>query len=375
MKNCNLWVCAMLAVFACNGPVIGSDIRVVASIKPVHGLASAVMAGVGSPALLIKGTDSVHGYQLKPSDARMIENAHVLLWIGPNLESSLAASISNLAQGRKIVELSTANELTLLPNRETPGAHGEESKEEEDHDDEDEHGHDDEGEDEDHDEESKEEEDRGHDDEDEHGHDDEGEDEHHDEESKEEEDRDDEDEHGHDHDHGMQDMHIWLDIGNAKVMAREIARALQNAFPEYQNEFEMNLDNLLQRLDALESELQEHAEPIARFPYIVFHDAYQYLERKLNLNNVGLVTVNPERTPGVKKIRELRETILGVGAVCVFSEPQFDAKILQTIAEGTNIRFGVLDPLGSDIDAGPDAYFQIMRSLVDSLQDCLSPAI
>ncbi len=372
MKNCNLWVCAMLAVFACNGPVIGSDIRVVASIKPVHGLASAVMAGVGSPALLIKGTDSVHGYQLKPSDARMIENAHILLWIGPNLETSLTASISNLAQGRKVIELSTASELTLLPNRETPGAHGEESKEEEGHghDDGDGHGHDDghddEGEDEHHDEESKEEED--------HGHDDEGEDEdeHRDEESKEEEDHDDEDEH--DHDHGMQDMHIWLDIGNAKVMAREIARALQNAFPEYQNEFEMNLDNLLQRLDALEAELQEHAEPIAGSPYIVFHDAYQYLEKKLNLNNVGAVTANLERAPGVKKIRELRETILGTGAVCVFSEPQFDAKILQTIAEGTEIRFGVLDPLGADIDAGPDAYFQIMRGMVDSLRDCLVPA-
>ena len=343
MKNCNLWVCAMLAVFACNGPVIGSDIRVVASIKPIHGLVSAVMAGVGSPTLLIKGTDSVHGYQLKPSDARMIENAHVLLWIGPNLETSLAASISNLAKGRKIVELSKASELTLLPNRETPDAHGEESKEEDDNGDEDEHGHDDE-------------------------------DEHHDEESKEEKDHDDEDEHGHDHDHGMQDMHIWLDIGNAKVMAREISRTLQNAFPEYQDEFETNLNHVLQRLDALEAELQEHAEPIARSPYIVFHDAYQYLEKKLNLNNVGAVTANLERAPGVKKIRELRETILGAGAVCVFSEPQFDAKILQTIAEGTDIRFGVLDPLGADIDAGPDAYFQIMRGMVGSLRDCLNPA-
>ena len=275
----------------------------------------------------------------------MIENAHVLLWVGPTLETSLTASISNLAKGRKIVELSTASELTLLPNRETPDAHGEESKEE----DEDEHGHEDEDE-------------HGHgnedEDEDEHGHDDED---------------DDEDEH-HDHDHGMQDMHIWLDIGNAKVMAREIARALQNAFPEYQDEFETNLNHVLQRLDALEAELQEHAEPIAGSPYIVFHDAYQYLEKKLNLNNVGAVTANLERAPGVKKIRELRETILGTGAVCVFSEPQFDAKILQTIAEGTDIRFGVLDPLGADIDAGPDAYFQIMRGMVGSLRDCLNSA-
>lgn len=339
LKNYSLWVCAMLTIFACSGQSFGSDIRVVASIKPVHGLASAVMAGVGSPALLIKGADSVHGYQLKPSDARMIENAHVLLWVGPTLETSLTASISNLAKGRKIVELSTASELTLLPNRETPDAHGEESKEE----DEDEHGHEDEDE-------------HGNEDEDEHGHDDDDEDEHH------------------DHDHGMQDMHIWLDIGNAKVMAREIARALQNAFPEYQDEFETNLNHVLQRLDALEAELQEHAEPIAGSPYIVFHDAYQYLEKKLNLNNVGAVTANLERAPGVKKIRELRETILGTGAVCVFSEPQFDAKILQTIAEGTDIRFGVLDPLGADIDAGPDAYFQIMRGMVGSLRDCLNSA-
>lgn len=319
MKKLGLWASTIGIIFICNGQLLGSEPRIVASIKPIHGLASAVMVGVGSPALLIKGIDSVHTHQLRPSDATIIENADVLLWIGPNLESSLAASISNLAKDKKVVELSEAGGLTLLPNREAPGAHGE-------------HGH-------------------GHGHEDDHG-----------EEGSDEEE-----------DHGMQDLHIWLDTGNAKVMAQEIAVALQNAFPEYQNEFETNLNNVLQRLDALETELQKQAEPFAGSPYVVFHDAYQYLEKKLDLNNVGAVTANVERTPGVKRISELRQTIIDTGAVCVFSEPQFDAKILQTIAEGTELRFGVLDPLGAGIDEGPEAYFEIMRNMVSSLQECLNP--
>ena len=42
--------------------------------------------------------------------------------------------------------------------------------------------------------------------------------------------------------------------------------------------------------------------------------------------------------------------------------------------EGTNARKGVLDPLGADLDAGPDQYFLLMRNLADALADCLGAA-
>ena len=303
------WFCAALMTIVCYGQSFGSEIRVVVSIKPVYGLTAAIMAGVEIPALLIKGTDSVHGYQLKPSDAQLLEDADILFWIGHNLESSLIASISNLMENAEVVELSELNGLTLLPNRENPDAHDEED----------------------------------------HG------------------DRDSEEE---DH-HGNWDMHIWLDTSNSKIMAGQIATSLQNMLPKFRNEIESNLNSVLQRLDALEAELQEIAKPIADVPYLVFHDAYQYLENSLNLNNVGAVTTNPERAPGAKKITALRQLVNEIGAVCIFSEPQFNPRILQTIAKGTGLRFGVLDPLGSEIDESVDTYFQIMRRLVNSLRECL----
>ena len=334
----SIWL--MMAVFC--GQSYGSDIRVVSSIKPVHSLTAAVMEGIGYPELIVKGFDTVHSYQLKPSDAKKIESADFLLWIGPNLESSMIPAISILSKDAEVLELSEIDGLKLLPNREGPDSHGDE---EEDHGDEEEdHG----DEEEDHGEES-EKEDHG-DEKEDHG--------------------DEKEDHGEEH-HGRWDMHIWLDIGNAKLMTEKIASTLQVLLPEYQNELESNLNNVLQRLDLLEAELQNLAKPIANLPYLVFHDAYQYMERNLNLNNVGAVTVNPERAPGVKKINELRRAIRDSGAMCIFSEPQFNPEILHTIAEGTDLKLGELDPLGSRIDDGVDAYFEIMRGMVKSLRDCL----
>ncbi len=315
--------------------VYSSDFRVVTTINPIHSLAAGILDGIATPSLLVKGLDSVHGFQVKPSDAREVEQADVFIWVGPNLESSMRALISNLSDQAQLIELSKVSGLTLLENRESVHAHGEQGHR--DHDEEEHHEHEDE---------------------DHHGHEDEARNGH------------DEDHHG--HGEGEFDMHIWLDTNNAKLMATEMASSFSNFLPDKGEMLESNLNNVLARLNALDTELLEAVKPIADSTYLVFHDAYQYLEKKFDLRNVGAVTVNPERNPGAKKITELRETITETGAQCIFSEPQFNSDILNTIAEGTGIKFGVLDPLGSNLEPGADAYFELMRDLVQSLRDCLS---
>lgn len=318
-------------------PTARAEISAVATINPIHGLAAAVMEGIAEPKLLVTGSASVHGYQLKPSDARILERADAVIWISPNLETFMIRVISTLSQNAAVLELSEVSGLTLLEHRESA----------------DEHGHDDEhhemGE-------------------DEHAH----HDEEHDEHAEHKHDEDDhDDEHDH-HDHaGGTDMHVWLDVGNAKLIAGAIAELLSETHPQYHDQLHTNLTRVLQKLDTLETELKSKAALISDKPYIVFHDAYQYLEKSLGLRNVGAVTVSPERAPGARKIGELKETIHRTGAVCAFAEPQFNDRVLRVVTEDTEIRMGTLDPLGANIEPGPEAYFDLMRDLVNSLSDCL----
>ena len=376
----------LLALMLC-GNAVAAESKIVVSINPIHSLVAAVMDGIQSPELLIKGTDSVHGYQTKPSDAQLLESADVIVWIGPTMESTLIASVSNLPESTAVIEVGALHGLHLYETRESPEGEHRDEHDEHGHDDDhhadenDEHGHDE------HDEHGHDEHDEhGHDEHDEHGHDEHGHDEHdehdhgdemadaHDESHGDE----DGDHHGHDdhsdeeqHAHGRYDMHIWLDIDNAKVITKEAAEQLASIFPQDQAQLTSNMNKTLEKLDELEAELRSLSKSFSDSPFVVFHDAYQYLEKMLGLHNVGTVTVNPERAAGAKRLLELRETITDTGASCVFKEPQFSPKILEIVTEDTDLKIGTLDPLGSDVEPGPNAYFEIMRNMVTSLKECL----
>ncbi|MDE0309408.1 MAG: zinc ABC transporter substrate-binding protein [Acidiferrobacterales bacterium] len=339
MKRIHL-VLLILVAFA-NAAV--ADSKIVVTINPIHSLVASVTDGFDVPELLIGGANSVHGYQVTPSNARSLENADIVFWISPSLESTLTPSISNLSEETTVIEVGMMHGLKLYETRESPNGHD--------------HGHG-----------------GGH--EEEHGHDDGHEEEHHSEhdDGHEEEHHSDADEHhGHDdgHGHGRYDMHVWLDIENAKAITEEAAEQLVQVYPQHEALFVSNMNKTLQKLDASEVEVRSLSSSFASSPYVVFHDAYQYFEKMLGLNNVGTVTVNPEYSPGAKRLLELRELISETGATCAFKEPQFSPRALEVIGEGTDLQIGTMDPLGADVEPGPNAYFQILRNLANSLKDCL----
>ena len=345
-------ICTFLLTLMIIGSASASESKIVVSINPIHSLVASVVEGIATPELLIKGAYSVHGYQTKPSDARLLESSDVIVWIGPTMESTLIASISNVRENTTVIEVGTMHGLQLYETRESPeGGHGDEDEDHGDLEEEEEEHH---GEEEDHGDSEGEEE--HHDDEEDHG-DSEGEEDHHGEEEG--------------HAHSRYDMHIWLDINNAKVITKETAEHFAEFFPQHEAQLTSNANKTLEKLDALEAELRSLSKSFSSSPYVVFHDAYQYLEKMLKLNNVGTVTVNPERAAGAKRLLELRETVSETGATCVFKEPQFSPKVLEIISEGTDLKIGTLDPLGADIEPGPNAYFEIMRNMVRSLKECL----
>ncbi|MFN7089775.1 MAG: zinc ABC transporter substrate-binding protein ZnuA [Allorhizobium sp.] len=330
---------------------------VVVSIKPVHSLVASIMKGVGEPSLIVEGAASPHTYSLKPSNARALENADLVFWIGPGLEAFLEKPLEALPKNAKVIELEDAPGLTKLPFREG-GAfeahdHGEDG--EEGH----AHGHDD------HDHgktaEAGHDHDHGHD----HGH---GHGHGHEEEAAEAG-----HEHAHDdHAHGSMDMHLWLDPANAKAMAAEITKSLVDVDPANKSAYEANLTAVNAEIDALDTEIAAQLKPVLEKPFIVFHDAYQYFEKHYGVRVAGSVTVSPETMPGAERLSTIRAKIEELGAACVFAEPQFEPKLIGVVTEGTEAKSGVLDPEGGALDAGPALYAQLMRNLATSMSTCLS---
>ena len=311
--------------------------RVVASIPAIHSLVAGVMEGVGTPSLLVSGGASPHTFSLKPSQARELQDADAVFWVGDNLESFLEKPLKALGGKAAVVKFSTNDHIELLDSREGG------IWKKDDHDDHDDHkGH-------------------AHDDHDDHG--------------KKEmaAKKDDHDEHE-GHAHGEHDVHIWLDPHNAKEMVEVIAKTLAKVDSANASKYEANAGKIAGRIDKLDHEIEEALAKVKDRPYLVFHDAYQYFENHYGLGAVGSISVSPEHKPGAKRVAELRHVIEDNKAVCIFAEPQFPPNIVQTLLEGTKARSGVLDPVGGSLPPGPDAWFALMNNLAKSLGICLNPS-
>lgn len=332
-------------------PALAEAPRVVVSIKPVHSLVSSVMKGVGKPFLIIKGGASPHSYAMRPSEARALSRAKVIFWVGEGLEQFLIKPIASLGKRAMVVELHEAKGIRLHKTRE--GGLWEA------HDDHDDHDHEKKA--------AQTKHDHGKHKDKKHAH------------GKHKHEKHGHAKHGHgkkaaghdDHDHGEQDMHIWLDPENAKAIVRAAAAALIKADPGNAAAYRQNAAQTLKRLTALDTEIRTALNPIRSRRYIVFHDAYQYLEKRYSLAAAGSVTVNPQRRPGAQRISVLRRRIARDKVRCVFIEPQFPPKVVQTIIAGTAAKTATLDPIGAKLPAGEDAYFVLLRNLATSLKGCL----
>lgn len=170
------------------------------------------------------------------------------------------------------------------------------------------------------------------------------------------------------------DSHIWLDPMNAIALTEGIADMLSELDPAHADRYAANAQSQIAELQALDAALAEQLAPVGDTAFIVFHDAYGYLEARYGLTAVGSITVNPAVAPGAARIRELQDKIVESDAACVFAEPQFRPAIVDTVVEGSGARTGELDPLGSFLPAGPDNYEATLTAMADALVACLQPA-
>ncbi|MCK5914331.1 MAG: zinc ABC transporter substrate-binding protein [Desulfuromusa sp.] len=308
MKTTSLFCLLLFFLFSPAWAGDSSIPKVVVSIKPIHSLVAGVMQGVTEPLLLVK-KGSPHGYVLRPSEARALANAQLIVWVGHELESFLEKPLSTLGHKAQQLKLSEQMNESLLTKRQ--GGIWEKAEHQ-----------------------------------------------HHGEEKEKEEKL---------FPQNNADLHLWLDPLLAKQIVSLSGKALSEIDPAHSSRYQENTAALIERLERLDLSLKKQLEPVKETPYIVFHAAYQYFESAYNLNAVGSITIDPERRPGAKRLLEIRQKIKQLNARCVFSEPQFESRLVGTIIEGTGAKTGILDPLGADISAGPEAYFQLMTRLANDL--------
>jgi zinc transport system substrate-binding protein len=288
---------------------VAAQPKVVVTIKPLHGLVSQVMQGAGGAGVIVSGAQSAHVYALKPSDTQAANEADVVFRMSAAFEPFTARLIRSLPKTVEVVSLEDVPGLRRYPRR--TGATFEK------------------------------------------------------------------DGHGHDHKHGAkadvaQDGHLWLDPRNAKLLVDRIADVLARKDAVRADLYKANAGKAKAALDALDAELERDMKPLAGKPFVVFHDAIQYFERRYGLEATGSITVSPEIPPSAHRLRDLRKKIMGLAAVCVFSEPNFEAKVVASVIEGTTARTGVIDPEGARIAAGEGHYADMLRAIAKNLKACLA---
>ena len=291
-------------------------ISVVASIKPIHSLVAAVMGDIGTPHLLLEAPSSAHHFTLKPSQARSLQAADIVFWVGPTMEQPLTKALATLAPQAQTLPLIESAGLVLINFDKVTPAHEKHDHEKHDHEKHDKH-----------------------------------------------------DEHAK-HDDHLINPHIWLDPQNAKIMLGVIAARLAKADPENASTYAANADSMAARLAILETDITSQLASYSAAKFLVLHDAHVYFERRFGLRNYGAITTEPDVMPTASRVKALRDELREHRFDCIFTEPFLGQKAVALIAEGSKVSIGTLDPIASNLPAGAQLYPDLLMSYAKALQSC-----
>ena len=286
-------------------------ISVVASIKPIHSLVAAVMGDIGTPHLLLEAPSSAHHFTLKPSQARSLQAADIVFWVGPTMEQPLTKALATLAPQAQTLPLIESAGLVLINFDKVTPAH--EKHDHEKHDKHDEHAK---------------------------------------------------------HDNHLINPHIWLDPQNAKIMLGVIAVRLAKADPENASTYAANADSMAARLATLETDITSQLASYSAAKFLVLHDAHVYFERRFGLRNYGAITTEPDVMPTASRVKALRDELREHRFDCIFTEPFLGQKAVALIAEGSKVSIGTLDPIASNLPAGAQLYPDLLMSYAKALRSC-----
>lgn len=317
-----LMLAALLGGTALPGLALAEVPKVVTDLPAVQSLALQVMGDLGPVDVLLEQGANAHSYQLKPSQARALERADLVLWVGAEMTPWLDRAITSVAPDAHALSLLHA-EGTHLQNFAAAHDHGA-----------DEHATD------------------------AHDHAAEGADAQADEDG---------------HVHEGVDPHAWLDPANAELWLGLIADEFSRLDPEHAATYAANAAAAKAKIEALDATLTAELAPVKDRPFVVFHAAYGYFADHYGLKVAGAIALGDATDAGAAHLSELRADLVADGVVCAFPEAQHDTRPAERLIEGTGVRLGgALDPSGSTLSYGADLYERLMQGLAGTISGCLA---
>lgn len=298
-----------------------ANAEVLASVKPLGFIASSIADGVTDTQVLVPAGASPHDYSLKLSDIQKVKAADLVLWVGEDIDSFLDKPVSQIDRKKVITIADLADVEPLLTK-----AHHEHFHEEGEHAHKHEHKH--------------------------------------------------EHEHHHDHDHGDEGLttnwHVWYSPAISQIVAQKVADKLTEQFPDKKALIAQNLANFNRTLAEQSDKIKAQLAPFADKGFFVFHDAYSYFNDAYGLKQSGYFTINPLVAPGAKTIAHIKEEIEEHRVNCLFAEPQFTPKVIESLAQSTKVNVGKLDPIGDSVALGAGSYANFLQATAESYAQCLA---
>lgn len=334
-----------LPIILISGVLKADAPNVVADIAPVHSLVSLVMKGIGQPQMLIPQNASPHHYAMRPSEAKALQEANLVVYLGEDLTPWLEPLFETVAASAEPLDLSEVDGVLRLSYREGP-VFGEQ-KGHDDHDDHEGHDHEKEG----------------HDDHEGHDHEKGGHDDHDDHEGR--------DDHAH-HDHDGNDPHMWLDPTNALVWLDAIASELGHIDPKNAARYRANAKMAKEEISHEIHHIEDRLKSVKGEPFLVFHDAYQYFENRFGIFATGSIALSDASKPSAKRLQQLKHHFEEEGIHCVLSEPQYPSELIDSVFGGFEPHIGVVDPIGVDLELGFGLYLQLLENVALGIAQCVN---
>jgi zinc transport system substrate-binding protein len=282
-----------------------AETRIVTSIKPVELIVRAVATEDMQTTTLVPPGSSPHNYNMKPSQRRALENADVIFWVGPEMETFLSRLLAGQDFSNRTVALM---ETEQEANSDSHTDHGESHDEE----------------------------------------------------------------HGHGHDHGNgEDPHIWLDPVLAVEMAETIHGILSKLESVDDEALDRNLEQFKARVRETESAIRDRLLPVHDISLFSYHSAFSRFASHYDLKLEGVLTLNPELSPGARHIAEVQDKLRKGHHPCLLTEPQFNQQWWKTITQDLDVTFSTWDPLATDIEATANGYSNFQHSIADAILKCL----
>jgi len=162
--------------------------------------------------------------------------------------------------------------------------------------------------------------------------------------------------------HEHHDPHLWLQPQQIPALLSLIQMELGLGSPQ----------DFLTAYDEWLKQTQQVFERSKNKGFVSFHDAFHSWVEFFKLNQLDIVTLNPEKPVGTRHVVQVRNILASGKASCLFVEPQFQTRLLKKLTQGLSVEQVNIDPMASMYEVSGKNFLGFYQSLTQSFQQCLS---